>query len=173
MFRANQQEAPMRGLRLHAVPRLAALAMLLASGFAAGADAQQPTQEQANAIRQSCRSDYQARCSSVAPGGTAALQCLKDNIATLSPACQSAVAATQGAAAPSSAARPPAAAASPPPAMSPREEAGMMRRACGGDFRAYCQGVGLGGGRALACLADHRESLSPPCREALASMQRP
>jgi hypothetical protein len=53
--------------------------------------------------------------------------------------------------------------------MTRREQAGMLRRACGGDFRRYCPGVALGGGRALACLADHRESLSPPCQEALAS----
>jgi hypothetical protein len=50
-----------------------------------------------------------------------------------------------------------------------REQAAMMRNACGGDFRAYCRGVRMGGGRALACLADHQESLTPPCREALAA----
>jgi cysteine rich repeat protein len=44
----------------------------------------------------------------------------------------------------------------------------MMRQACGADFRRWCQGIALGGGRALACLADHRESLSEPCRDALA-----
>ena len=54
-------------------------------------------------------------------------------------------------------------------AVAPREEAAMMRRSCGGDFRALCRGVALGGGRAMACLADHQESLSPPCREAMAA----
>lgn len=135
---------------------------------AAGAVAQQPTQAQANAIRQSCRADYQAHCASVPTGGSAALQCLQGNMASLSPACQSAVGATESgtAAPPSAGAAPPAQSAAP---MTPREQAGVMRRACGGDFRRYCRGVQPGGGRALACLTDHRESLSPPCQEALAS----
>jgi len=140
--------------------------------------AQSPTQAQQNAIRQSCRSDYQTHCSSVPTGGSAALQCLKDNIASLSPACQTAIAATQGGAAPqggaasSAPAAPSVAAASQPrtrpPAMPPREEIALMRSACAGDFRMYCRGVRLGGGRALACLADHSENLSPPCRNAMA-----
>jgi len=136
-------------------------------GAAGAAGAQHPSQAQANAIRQSCRSDYQAHCSSVPTGGAAALQCLQANIASLSPACQSAVGATErGATAPPAGVPAQAAPMSPP-----REQAAMMRRACGGDFREYCRGVGLGGGRALACLADHRESLSPGCREALAAMR--
>jgi hypothetical protein len=132
------------------------------------AGAQQPTQAQANAIRQACRGDYQAHCASVPTGGSAALQCLRDNMTSLSPACQSAVGATErGTAAPPPAgAAPPAQTGAP---MTPRQQVMMMRRACGGDFSRYCPGVALGGGRALACLADHRESLSPPCQEALAS----
>jgi Cysteine rich repeat len=140
--------------------------------LASGALAQQPTQAQANAIRQSCRSDYQAHCASVPTGGSAALQCLKDNLASLSPGCQSAVGATEGGAAahaPAASQGRPVPAPGTPPAMTPREQAGLMRHACGGDFRAFCQGVQLGGGRALKCLADHQESLSPPCREALMS----
>jgi Cysteine rich repeat len=143
---------------------LAGLAVCQASA----ANAQQPSQAQANAIRQSCRGDYQAHCAGVPTGGSAALQCLKENMASLSPACQSAVSATRS----GTAATAPAGAASQAPAaptMTPREQAMAMRRACGGDFRRYCPGVALGGGRALACLADHRESLSPPCQEALAS----
>ncbi|HEY7576839.1 MAG TPA: cysteine rich repeat-containing protein [Acetobacteraceae bacterium] len=147
-------------------PALLALLSGLMLCQTAGADAQQPTQAQADAIRQSCRADYQAHCANVPPGGSASLQCLKENMASLSPACQSAVGATEGTAAP-----PPAAAprAQPGPPMTPRERAMMMRQACGGDFRQYCPGVRLGGGRAMACLADHRESLSPPCQDALAS----
>jgi hypothetical protein len=142
--------------------------------LASGALAQQPTQAQANAIRQSCRSDYQAHCASVPTGGSAALQCLKNNLASLSPGCQGAVGATEGEAAPHVPAAPqgrtvPAPGA--PPATTRREQAGLMRHACGGDFRAFCQGVQLGGGRALHCLADHQESLSPPCRKALMSAQ--
>ena len=139
--------------------------------LASSALAQQPTQAQANAIRQSCRSDYQAHCASVPTGGSAALQCLKDNLASLSPACQAAVGASEGAAAshtPAGSQGTPAPAPGAPPAMTRREQAAVMRHACGGDFRAFCQGVQPGGGRALHCLADHQESLSPSCREALA-----
>jgi hypothetical protein len=161
------------------------LGALLVGSFADTALAQQPTQAQANAIRQSCRADYQAHCSNAPTGGTAALQCLKDNAASLSPACRTAVAATGGAAAtptptpttsapaPAKPAPVPATQASrPPPPMPLREEVALVRRSCGGDFRMHCPGVTLGGGRAVACLADHQESLSPPCREALAAARR-
>jgi Cysteine rich repeat len=154
-----------RLLRAMQAPLLGALLFGLLSS---GVGAQQPTQAQANAIRQSCRSDYQTHCASVPTGGAAALQCLQNNMASLSSACQAAVAATAGGTAP----RPPASASQPSPApaaMPPREEAAVMRGACGGDFRSLCRGVRLGGGRALACLADHQESLSPSCREALAA----
>ena len=148
------------------------LAALLSSVLAVNVAAQQPTQAQADAIRQSCRNDYQAHCASVPPGGSAALQCLKQSLSSLSPGCQSAVNATQSGAAPSPAAASGAAGAHPPlapPVMSLREQAALMRTTCGVDFRAFCRGVQLGGGRALACLADHNESLSPPCRRALAA----
>jgi len=42
-------------------------------------------------MRQSCRSDYMAHCSSVPTGGAPALNCLKQNLANLSPGCQTAV----------------------------------------------------------------------------------
>lgn len=150
--------------------QVSGFAVLLLGSSASFAAAQQPTQAQQNAIRQSCRSDYQARCSNVPTGGSAALQCLKENMASLSPGCQAAVGAVEGGATrspPGAAATQRAPAASPPPMMTPREEIAVMRGACGGDFRAHCQGVRLGGGRALACLADHRESLSASCRNAL------
>jgi len=150
--------------RLHRSVPAQLLAASLFGAMASVAGAQQPTQAQANAIRQACRGDYQAHCASVPAGGAAALQCLQSNMASLSPGCQTAVGATQGGAAP-----PVASHAPPPPAMSPREEIALMRHACAGDFRAHCRGVRLGGGQALACLADHQESLSPPCRDAMAS----
>jgi hypothetical protein len=151
--------------------RVPSLLLLATTALVAGnsyATAQQPTQAQADAIRQSCRADYQAHCSGVPTGGSAALQCLRTNLESLSPGCQSAVSAaggSPGAAAPTSAApqggQP---AAAPPTRMT-------LRQACGVDFRTLCQGVPLGGGRAIACLADHRESLSESCRGALASMR--
>ncbi len=143
----------------------------LACLFAGTAFAQQPTQAQAAAIKQSCRSDYQSHCSSVPPGGSAALQCLEQHQSSLSPPCQTALAAVSGGAShapPANGTSPGAPPGAPPPAMSPRQQAAMMRHACGGDFRAYCHGVGLGGGRAMACLAENEPRLSPPCRSALA-----
>ena len=162
--------------RIHSIAMLAAMALI--AGGSVGA-AQQPTQAQADAIRQSCRADYQAHCSTVSPGGSAALQCLRTNLASLSPGCQSAVGATGGGSAGAAPAAPyasPAGPATPPPGMPMgqmpmRERMMMMRQACGGDFQRWCRGVELGGGRAMACLADHRESLSAPCRDALSHMQ--
>jgi hypothetical protein len=163
--------------RMHRVARLSLLVVTMLVSHAAGLAAQQPTQAQANAIRQSCRTDYQTHCASVPPGGSAALQCLQQNLASLSSSCQTAVSAVAGASpAPAAAGSAPAAPAqgnvpppSPPPQMTMREQAALMRNAWAGDFRAYCSGVRLGGGRALECLADHRESLSPTCQNALAA----
>jgi hypothetical protein len=143
---------------------------LLSFDLADTAAAQQPSQAQADAIRQSCRSDYQSYCASVPTGGRASLQCLQEHLVELSPPCQTAVSATSGGASArpsagaSQAAPPPGA----PPAMSMRDEAALMRRSCGGDFRAYCQGVRPGGGRGLACLTENESRLSTSCRGALA-----
>ncbi len=160
----------MNARRLQIMAQLVALTLGALAGVAS---AQQPSSAQADAIRQSCRSDYQAHCASVPTGGAAALQCLKENAASLSPGCQAAIGAVGGgAAANQPAATAPGSVAPPPPAPHPmtrREQAAIIRNACGGDFRRYCQGVRLGGGRAIACLADHSESLSPPCHEALMS----
>jgi hypothetical protein len=148
---------------------------LLLVALSGTAQAQQPSQAQIGAIKQSCRSDYQSYCSSVPAGGSAALQCLQGHMANLSAPCQSAVGAVSGGGEarggpqPSQAAPPSGASAfASPPAMSMREEAALMRRSCGGDFRAYCQGVRPGGGRAIACLSENQTRLSPPCRGALA-----
>ena len=142
--------------------------------LAGTATAQQPTQAQTAAVKQSCRSDYQSYCASVPTGGRASLQCLQQHQAELSTDCQAAVsaiggggAAAAGGAAPSGAAQvtPPAGA---PPAMSKRQEVALMRRACGGDYRAYCRGVPLGGGQGIGCLAANESRLSPSCKGALA-----
>jgi hypothetical protein len=148
-----------------------ALVAVLLCQIAGLAMAQQPSQSQVNAIKQSCRSDYQSYCSSVPTGGSAALQCLQQNLSSLSPPCQTAVNAASGGGGAShpqgstAHAMPPAGA---PSAMSPREEAALMRRSCSGDFRAYCRGVPLGGGHGLACLAENESRLSPSCKGALA-----
>lgn len=152
--------------------RLAMLALLLTAVASGRASAQQPTQAQTNAIRQSCRTDYQAQCSDVPTGGRASLTCLQQHAASLSPACRSAVAAVNV-----SGAQPaPAGAASSAPGRSPspgaQNEAGLIRASCRMDYRSLCHGVRPGGGRALSCLAANENSLSPGCRQALGALRQ-
>lgn len=99
----------------------------LGTGFIALAEpasAQTPTTAQRNAIRDACRSDYEAHCASVPTGGKPALTCLQKNMASLSPGCQKAVNAVGQSsaaptAAPASTAAAPATPAAPPAATSP------------------------------------------------------
>jgi hypothetical protein len=72
----------------------------------------QPTPAQTSAIKSNCRSDYMKSCMSVPTGGQAAFECLKRNMASLSPACRQAVNAINPPAAP----KPAAAAPAPAPA---------------------------------------------------------
>jgi hypothetical protein len=98
--------------------------ILLALGSACAgspAAAQQPSQEQVSAIRQNCRSDFIAHCSSVQPGGKEAFECLERNMAQLSAACRGAVSAAMPKSAPAAASAPapakpeaPATASAPP-----------------------------------------------------------
>lgn len=86
--------------------RMAAkIAFIVASLFvlAYPAASQQPTSAQRDAIRQACRSDYEAHCASVPPGGQPALACLQKNMSSLSGACQTAVGAIKSSAAPAAA----------------------------------------------------------------------
>jgi hypothetical protein len=82
-------------------------------GLAAPAFAQAPTDAQRSAIRSNCRSDYQAHCSSIPPGGAESLQCLQKNMASLSAGCQDAVRAVEPPAPPK---------ADAAPAVTPKEE---------------------------------------------------
>ena len=59
--------------------------------------AQAPSDAQRAAIKSNCRNDYMAHCASIPPGGAASLQCLQQNMASLSSACASAVKAVGGA----------------------------------------------------------------------------
>jgi hypothetical protein len=138
-----------------------------------------PTKAQRGMIRQTCRADYRALCADVTPGRGARLKCLRDNAASLSAECQQALAAAiQGvpaqSAAPPTAPQPPAAGApeaAPPANLSPREELFLLRSACGADFRNYCRGLPLGGGRIIGCLRDNAASLSPRCQRALTALR--
>lgn len=84
--------------------------------------AQQVTDAQRSAIRSSCRSDFMSNCSGVQPGGAAAFQCLQQNMAKLSAACQSAVSAVKPQEAPKPASAPKAEAPKPAPAEAPKAE---------------------------------------------------
>jgi hypothetical protein len=68
-------------------PLLAATGLVLVTP----ALAQAPTDAQRAAIKSNCRSDYMAHCSSIPPGGMASLQCLQQNMSSLSAACAGAV----------------------------------------------------------------------------------
>ncbi len=72
------------------------LAILSALASFATASAQTPTDAQKQALRSNCPSDFRKNCSGVPTGGMAALVCLEQHAATLSPGCQSAVKAVQG-----------------------------------------------------------------------------
>jgi outer membrane biosynthesis protein TonB len=82
--------------------RDAALCALMAAAMLAVATPcfAQPTEAQKEAVKSACRSDYMAHCSSVTPGGEAALQCLAKNMSSLSTSCQSAVKSVEAAAEP-------------------------------------------------------------------------
>lgn len=99
--------------------RFAALFALTATALAfliEPAAAQQPTSAQRDAIRSACRSDYEAHCASVPPGGKPSFMCLQKNMASLSPDCQKAVNAVGGKSSAAPAAAPKSSAATPPAA---------------------------------------------------------
>ncbi len=140
-----------------------------------------PTQAQRNAVKSACQRDFMAQCSGVTPGGSEALSCLQQHSAALSAPCQQAVAALGGSAGGGSAGSTPASggaaatvATTPAPrammpAFSPREELMILRETCGSDFQALCRTVPLGGGRAIACLRDNLQRVSPACHRVLTS----
>jgi Cysteine rich repeat len=168
--------------RCFAGAAMAVLVVALLSCLATPAAAQRPTQAQQNAIRQSCRSDYQANCSGVPTGGSAALACLQQHSSQLSPPCNNAVMAVGGPNGNAPAgntpagndmappAAPPAASAGPP--MSPRQQMAALRSYCGEDYRRLCRGVRPGGGRGIQCLQDNAPSLSGGCQGALSHAAR-
>jgi Cysteine rich repeat len=165
-----------------------ALLLIVATiGVVGEALAQQPSQAQVNAIRQSCRNDYMAHCSSVTPGGPAALQCLQQHASSLSATCQQAVSAiktptpatakakapakappakTETAAAPATepAAKPAPAKATP---QSKKAQLASVARACGADYRTHCHGIRPRTAAAVDCLKRNAATLSPTCQHAL------
>jgi hypothetical protein len=168
-------------------------ALLAAALFATatGAFAQMPTDAQKAAIRSSCRSDYEAHCASVPPGGEASLQCLQSHISSLSSGCQSAVRAIEPAAAPKTEAPPaksepakteaapaaepaakPAAAAAPKAAASKQPSSAQVsavKTACRADYPKVCASVPPGGAPALECLEKNKAKVSAACAKAVSA----
>src|SRR5258706_12023408 len=149
---------------------------------------QAPTDAQRSAVRSECRSDYEAHCASVPPGGAASLQCLQKNMSSLSSGCQTAVRAVEAPAAPKAGAAPAAPKAeSPPPATTAKPAAetaapkaatttakkpddaqvAAIRSACRSDYQKVCAGVPTGGSAALQCLEKNKSKVIAPCQQAV------
>ncbi|PDT00695.1 hypothetical protein CO666_29255 [Rhizobium chutanense] len=153
-------------------------ALVFLTGIAA---AQAPTEEQRDAIRAECRSDFIAKCSGVTPGGIEALTCLQEHSATLSAGCRNAVSAVNvkpkstsaepTPAAPANTATVTPAPATGTPAHQPTQaQRNAVKSACQRDFMAQCSGVAPGGAAALSCLQQHNAALSAPCQQAVAAL---
>jgi Cysteine rich repeat len=173
---------------LHRVATCAAALVAAAFTFATTAQAQAPSEAQRAAIKSECRNDYEAHCSSIAPGGAASLECLQKNMSSLSAACASAVRAvgspTESKAEPkaepsaepapaTATAKPsePAAAATAKPAPGKRPSSAQIaavRSACRSDYPKVCADVPTGGAAALQCLAKNEARLTASCKSAVA-----
>lgn len=174
--------------------RRAAVLWALASIMLVGlkpAFPQAPSEAQRNAIRSECRSDYETHCASVPPGGAASLQCLQQNMSSLSSGCKSAVRAVEPPAAPKAEAAPaPASAKAEAPAAKPVNETAApqatpksapvaaaktpstaqlaaVRSACRSDYQRVCAGVPTGGSAALQCLENSKSKVSASCQQAV------
>jgi hypothetical protein len=174
-------------------PVLTATMVAVIFTAATPAFSQAPTDAQRSAIRSECRSDYEAHCASVPPGGMASLQCLQKNMSSLSSGCQTAVRAVEAPAEPKAESKPesaPAAATAKPateataPA-APKTEAGAkpaastaakkpssaqiaaIRSSCRNDYQKACAGVPTGGAAALNCLEKNKANLSASCQKAV------
>jgi hypothetical protein len=152
---------------------------------------QGPSEAQKAAVKSACRSDYMAHCSSVQPGGEAALQCLAKNMSSLSSSCQSAVRAVEASVAPKNEpagneAAPAAASKTETTTTEPKGKSASstttaakkptnaqisaIRSACRGDYPKVCAGVPTGGAPALECLEKNKASVSAACGSALAAV---
>lgn len=151
---------------------------------------QAPTDAQRDAIRSECRSDYEAHCASVPPGGAASLQCLQKNMSSLSSGCQTAVRAVEAPAAskaesapaaPKAESAPPATTAKPgtesaapkaatTTAKKPSDaQVAAIRGACRSDYPKVCAGVPTGGAPAMQCLEKNKSKVSANCEKAISA----
>jgi hypothetical protein len=139
-----------------------------------GSAAAQITADQQSAIRGSCQSDFQSKCSGITPGGKDALTCLQKNVASLSPACKTAVSATLHEPAQAATPHTPTAAVAP---LTPRKIILPQRRLviegiCHSDAAKLCAGMLPIGSKMIDCLAEHASSLSQQCYNAIARISQ-
>jgi hypothetical protein len=157
---------------------------------------QAPTDAQRSAIRSECRSDYEAHCASIPPGGAASLQCLQKNRSSLAPGCQAAVKAVEAPASEPKAETAPATPAkgtaeTAAPAAAPKAstdkastdktaastsakkpssaQIAAIRSACRSDYQKVCAGVPTGGAPALQCLEKNKSKVSAGCATAVSA----
>jgi hypothetical protein len=172
-----------------ATVRLVSMAAVMFA-VVAPAFSQAPTDAQRNAIRSECRSDYEAHCASIPPGGAASLQCLQSNMSSLSSGCQTAVRAVEAPVAPKAESAPaaapkiesapaaatakpavetaaPKAAANTPLKKPSSAQAAAIRSACRADYQKVCAGVPTGGAAALQCLEKNKAKVSDSCQQAV------
>ena len=170
------------------IPATARTAFIVTALFAVATPAfsQAPTEAQRDAIRSECRSDYEAHCAGVPPGGAASLQCLQNNMSSLSSSCQAAVRAVEAPAASKAEPAPPAAPAPAAATAKPATETAApkaaestaarkpsdaqvaaIRSACRSDYQKVCAGVPTGGAPALQCLEKNKSKLSGNCQQAV------
>jgi Cysteine rich repeat len=174
----------------YAKPAFRVLTTAIVLMAASPAFSQGPTDAQRDAIRSSCRADYQAHCASVPPGGAASLQCLQKNMSSLSSSCQTAVRAVEPAAEAKPEAAPAAASSKPAtetaaapaakttgtaPAAAPagkptNAQVSAIRSACRSDYPKVCAGVPTGGEAALQCLEKNKAKVSASCEKAISAV---
>src|SRR6202140_2465459 len=158
------------------VPLATAMFMVATRAFS-----QAPSEAQRSAIRSERRSDYEAHCASIPPGGAASLQCLQENMSSLSSSCQTAVRAVEAPAAPKAESAPAAAPNTETAPAKPASKAvasttakkpssaqvAAIRSACRSDYQKACAGVPTGGAAALNCLETNKSKLSAGCQQAV------
>src|SRR5215469_15380834 len=158
--------------------------LLILLGLQPGA-AQQPTSEQRDAIRASCRSDFMTNCAGVEPGGKAAFECLQRNHDRLSASCKTAVDVVAAKAAPAPAAAetpvtapgpaaPPSVPAAPQTASSQEEQLQAVRRVCTlDDIAAHCSFIAPTSPELVLCLQANATDLSPACKSTVTGLAAP
>jgi hypothetical protein len=130
-----------------------------------------PDPAKLKALKFTCRGDFRRLCRNV-PQGPEAFACLQAHSAQLSTNCRTSVAdlaesMPAGAAMPAPVPTAVKPAPAPHPPKAPVVDAAVVLRACKLDLIRHCRGVGVGGGKIMACLAAHEADLGFRCRTAM------